>query len=39
MQILKSFIEGLLKYGNPDRQILGTLKNKIQIHGFLSFLS
>ena len=35
----KSFIEGFLRYGNPDCQILGTLKNKIQIHGFLSFLS
>ena len=39
MQILKSFIEGLLRYGNPDRWILGTLKIKIQIYGFLSFLS
>ena len=27
------------RYGNPDCQILGTLKNKIQIHGFLGFLS
>ena len=27
------------RYGNPDCQNLGTLKNKIQIHGFLSFLS
>ena len=35
----KSSIEGFLRYGNPDCQILGTLKNKIQIHGFLSFLS
>ena len=39
MQILKSFIEGLLRYGNPDSWILGTLKIKIQIYGFLSFLS
>ena len=37
--ILKSFIELFLRYGNPDSQNLGTLKNKIQIYGFLGFMS
>ena len=34
-----TFPQPIWRYGNPDCQILGTLKNKIQIHGFLSFLS
>ena len=37
--IIKSSIEPLLRYGNPDSQNLATLKNKIHIHRFLSFLS
>ena len=37
--IRKSSIEPLLRYGNPDSQNLATLKNKIHIHRFLSFLS
>ena len=37
--ILKSFIELFLRYGNPDSQNLGTLRNKIQIYKFLGFLS
>ena len=37
--ILKLYLHIRQKYGNPDCQILATLKNKIQIHGFLSFLS
>ena len=39
MEILKSFIEPILRYGNPDRQKLGTLKYKIQINRFLTFPS
>ena len=35
----KSSIDSFLRYGNPDSQNLATLKNKIQILGFLSFLS
>ena len=37
--IRKKSIEPLLRYGNPDSQNLATLKNKIHIHRFLSFLS
>ena len=37
--ILKSLNEPILKNGNPDSQNMATLKNKIQIHVFLSFLS
>ena len=37
--ILKLYYHIRQRYGNPDCQILATLKNKIQIYGFLSFLS
>ena len=36
---LKSYFVGLLRYGNPDMQILGTLKIKLQIYGFLNMTS
>ena len=36
---LKIYLAGLLRYGNPDCQNLGTLKIKIHIYGYLSFLS
>ena len=36
---LKYFTEPILRNGNPDSQNMATLKNKIQIDGFLSFLS
>ena len=34
MCILEKVIESLLRYGNPDVVILGTLKNKYQISSF-----
>ena len=37
--IRKKSIEPLLRYGNPDSQNLATLKNKIQILEFSSYLS
>ena len=39
MEFLKSLSKPILRYGNPDRQNLGTLKYKIQINRFLWFLS
>ena len=37
--VSKKFMEGHLRYGNPDCQILETLKIKIQIKKFLTSLS
>ena len=34
-----TFHQPFLRYGNPDLHFLGTLKIKIQIYMFLSFLS
>ena len=36
MCILEKVSQPLLRYGNPDIQILGTLKNKFQISIFLT---
>ena len=36
---LKSYLVELLRYGNPDMQILGTLKIKLQIYRFLNMPS
>ena len=36
---LKIYLVSLLRYGNPDVQILGTLKIKLQIHRFLGILN
>ena len=35
---LKIYLVSLLRYGNPDVQILGALKIKLQIHRFLGIL-
>ena len=32
---LKSYFAGFLRYGNPEMQILGTLKIKLQFYKFL----
>ena len=37
--ILKKIIVVCMRYGNPDMQILGTLKIKYQIHRFLDIPS
>ena len=36
---LKIYLASLLRYGNPDVQILGTLKINLQIHRFLGILN
>ena len=36
---LKIYLASLLRYGNPDVQILGTLKIKLQIHRILGILN
>ena len=37
--ILKSYLDIQTRYGNPDMQILGTLKIKIQVYGFFNMPS
>ena len=37
--VSNKFMVGLLRYGNPDCQLLETLKIKIQINKFLTSLS
>ena len=39
LQFQNTFHQPFLRYGNPDLLFLGTLKIKIQIYRFMSFLS